>query len=242
MFEDSLLDYAGRMNTRKPYTVLISFVAQCLVTAILVLIPLIYTEALPRRELMTFLMAPPPPPPPPPPPAPAPKVRVIPKIAPKPQEMVQPKAIPKEVAILKEEPLPPPGPVGGVVGGIDSGFGGGGAGGVLGGIIAAPPPPPPPTPERIRVGGQVQPPRVTNNPSPIYPPLARQARIQGVVKLEGIIAKDGSVIELKVISGHPLLIQAAMNAVSNWRYEPTLLNGVPVEVITTIDVNFTMGR
>jgi protein TonB len=229
------------MKTKKPMTVVISFVGQSIITAILVLIPLIYTEALPRRELMTFLMAPPPPPPPPPPPAPPSPVRVVPRIQPRPQEMVQPKAIPREVAIIQEDPLPPPGPVGGVVGGIDSGLAGGAAGGVLGGIIAAPPPPPPPQ-ERIRVGGQVQAARVVNQPRPVYPPLARQARIQGTVRLEAVINQEGRVEELSVVSGHPLLIQAALDAVSQWQYQPTMLNGVAVEVITTIDVNFTMGR
>ncbi|MBI2818820.1 MAG: energy transducer TonB [Acidobacteria bacterium] len=242
MFEDSLLEYGDRMKTKKPMTVVLSFVLQCIIVAILVLIPLIYTEALPRRELMTFLMAPPPPPPPPPPPAPAPKV-VVRKIVQRPQEMVQPKAIPKQVAIIQEDPLPPPGPVGGVVGGIDGGFAGGGAGGVLGGIIAAPPPPPPPPPpERVRVGGQVQSAKLVNQARPVYPPLARQARIQGTVRLEAVINKQGQIEELTVVSGHPMLIQAALDAVAKWQYEPTMLNGVPVEVITTIDVNFTMGR
>jgi len=107
-----------------------------------------------------------------------------------------------------------------------------------------PVPPPPPqekVPERVRVGGQVQPPQLVNKTNPAYPPLARQARIQGTVKLEGVIGKDGTVQELKVVSGHPLLIQAALDAVRNWRYRPTMLNGQPVEVITTIDVNFTLG-
>lgn len=241
MFEDSLLDYGGRMHTKKPITVIVSFVVQSLVITVMVLIPLIYTEALPRRELMTFLMAPPPPPPPPPPPAPMPKVRIIPRVVQRPQEMVQPKAIPKQVAIIKEEPLPPPGPVSGVVGGTGGDFTGGAAGGLLGGIIAAPPPPPPPPQERIRVGGQVQQAKISNQTRPVYPPLARQARIQGTVRMEAIIGKDGSIQELKVISGHPLLIPAAQNAVQQWRYAPTMLNGVPVEVITTIEVNFTLG-
>jgi protein TonB len=221
-------------------TVVASFVVQTVVVGIMILIPLIYTEALPRHQLMTFLMAPPPPPPPPPPPAAAPKVRVIQRVVQQPQEMVQPRAIPKEVAIIKEDPLPPPGPVGGVVGGVAGGIPGGSVGGVLGGIIAAPPPPPPPQ-ERIRVGGQVQSAKIVSQPRPVYPPLARQARIQGTVRLEAVISKEGSVEELKVISGHPLLIQSALAAVQQWRYEPTLLNGVPVEVITTIDVNFTLG-
>jgi protein TonB len=167
-------------------------------------------------------------------------VRVIQRVVQQPQEMVQPRAIPKEVAIIKEDPLPPPGPVGGVVGGVAGGIPGGSVGGVLGGIIAAPPPPPPPQ-ERIRVGGQVQSAKIVSQPRPVYPPLARQARIQGTVRLEAVISKEGSVEELKVISGHPLLIQSALAAVQQWRYEPTLLNGVPVEVITTIDVNFTLG-
>src|SRR3990172_3189512 len=98
MFEDSLLEAGGRMATKKPLTVFISFVVQIIITGIMVLIPLIYTEALPRRELMTFLMAPPPPPPPPPPPAAAPKVRVVPRVVQQPQEMVQPKAIPWEAS------------------------------------------------------------------------------------------------------------------------------------------------
>jgi protein TonB len=155
--------------------------------------------------------------------------------------MVQPKAIPKQVAMLREDPAPPPGPVGGVVGGIDGGLAGGAAGGFLGGIIAAPPPPPPPPQERIRVGGQVQQAKLSNQARPVYPPLARQARIQGTVKLEAIIGKDGTIQELKVVSGHPLLIQSALDAVKQWHYQPTMLNGVPVEVITTIDVNFTLG-
>jgi len=240
MFEDSLLEYGGRLKTKKPLTVFASFVIQTVVVGIMVLIPLIYTEALPRHQLMSFLTAPPPPPPPPPPPATAPRVRVIPRVVQQPQEMVQPRAIPREVAIIREDPLPPPGPVGGVVGGVAGGIPGGSAGGMLGGMIALAPPPPPPQ-ERIRVGGQVQSAKLVNQARPTYPPLARQARIQGTVRLEAVISKGGAIEELKVVSGHPLLIQAAQAAVLQWRYEPTLLNGVPVEVITTIDVNFTLG-
>jgi len=78
-------------------------------------------------------------------------------------------------------------------------------------------------------------------PRPVYPPLARQARIQGTVKLEAVISKDGTIENLTVVSGHPLLIQSALDAVRRWRYQPTMLNGVPVEVVTTVDVNFTLG-
>ncbi len=250
MFEDSLLEYGGRGKTKKGWTVAFSFALQTVIVTVMILIPLIYTEALPSVGALTMLMAPPPPPPPPPPPAPA-VVRVQPRII-KPQEMVQPRAIPREVARIVEDPLPPPGPVGGVVGGVAGGIPGGSAGGILGGIIsAAPPPPPPPppppvavappAPERVRVGGQVQAARLTNQARPTYPPLARQARVQGTVRLEAIINRDGVIEELKVVSGHPLLVQAALDAVRQWRYQPTMLNGVAVEVITTIDVNFTLG-
>jgi len=87
----------------------------------------------------------------------------------------------------------------------------------------------------------VQSAKLMAQPKPVYPPLARQARIQGTVRLEAEISKDGTIENLKVISGHPLLIQAALDAVKQWRYQPTLLNGVAVEVVTTVDVNFTLG-
>jgi protein TonB len=111
---------------------------------------------------------------------------------------------------------------------------------------AAPPPPPPPpkavVPQRIRVGGNVQAANLINQVRPVYPPLAKQARISGVVELSAIIGKDGRVQDLKVVRGHPLLVQAALDAVKNWVYRPTLLNGEPVEVSTTIDVNFTLSQ
>jgi protein TonB len=122
-------------------------------------------------------------------------------------------------------------------------------GGILGGIpSAAPPPPPPkkeekaPTPQRIRVGGNVQAAMLVSQPKPIYPPLAKQARISGTVELSAVIGKDGRVANLSVIKGHPLLVQAALDAVKNWIYKPTLLNGEPVEVSTTIDVNVTLAQ
>jgi len=98
------------------------------------------------------------------------------------------------------------------------------------------------TPQRIRVGGNVQAANLINQVRPIYPPLAKQARISGTVELSAIIGKDGRVQDLKVVRGHPLLVQAALDAVKNWIYKPTLLNGEPVEVSTTIDVNFTLAQ
>jgi len=157
--------------------------------------------------------------------------------------MMTPTAIPKQVSMIKEEDLPPDVSVG-VVGGVPGGVPGGQAGGVLGGIIGgigANLPPPPKAPQRIRVGGQVQNARLISQPRPIYPPLAKQARIQGTVHLRAIIAKDGTIQQLEVLSGHPLLVQAAVDAAKQWRYQPTLLNGEPVEVETTIVVVFILS-
>jgi TonB family protein len=97
-------------------------------------------------------------------------------------------------------------------------------------------------PGRIRVGGGVQQSKLLSQPVPVYPPDAKLARIQGVVKLSAIISKDGTMQHLEVISGHPLLIPAALEAVRQWVYQPTLLNGEPVEVVTEIDVNFTLSQ
>ena len=95
---------------------------------------------------------------------------------------------------------------------------------------------------RIRVGGAVESAKLVYQEKPEYPQLARMARIQGTVRMETIIDKDGTVEDVKVISGHPLLIESALMAVSRWRYQPTLLNGQPVEVLTEVDVNFTLAQ
>jgi TonB family protein len=102
---------------------------------------------------------------------------------------------------------------------------------------------PPPTGDtkRITIGGNVQQAKLVRQPRPEYPPLAKQARIQGVVQLQVVIAADGTVKDIAVISGHPLLVPAALDAVKQWQYQPTLLNGQPVEVLTQVDVNFTLS-
>jgi protein TonB len=253
MFEQSLVD--GQGQTNKPWTVFVSFISQILLTGVLILIPLIYTDTLPKAQLTSFLVAPPPPPPPPPPPQPMPEVKIV-KVIPKQFDagrLTAPKQIPKDIAMIKEEELPPSMPAVGVVGGVPGGVPGGTPGGVIGGIIgavpaAAPPPPPPPvkkeekppTPQRIRVGGNVQSAKLVRQPKPVYPPLAKQARIQGTVRFQAIIGKDGTIQNLQLVSGHPLLVPSATEAVKQWVYQPTLLNGEPVEVVTQIDVNFTL--
>ena len=251
MFEQTFVEGTGK--TKRGWTVILSFIIQCLFVGVMILIPLIYTDTLPKATLTSFLVAPPPPPPPPPPPQPVAQVKVV-KVVPRQFDagrLMAPKSIPKEIALIKEEDLPPPSAAGGVVGGVPGGVPGGVGGGVIGGIIgsvpSAAPPPPPPVKEvkqvqRIRVGGNVQAANLIRKITPQYPPLAKQARVQGTVRFQAIIGKDGTIQNLQLISGHPLLVPAATDAVKQWLYKPTLLNGEPVEVVTQIDVNFTLSQ
>jgi protein TonB len=243
-----LIYSAAKTDNWKRATIPIAYILEVILVGVMVLVPLIYTEALPKAQLMTFLVAPPPPPPPPPPPAAAPPVRVQRRVTAE-DIMRAPTVIPKTIAQIKDEPEPvQTGPAVGVVGGVPGGMPGGTPGGVLGSIItgaaAAPPPPPPQatTPRRVRVGGQVDAAKLIFGPRPEYPPLAKMARIQGKVVLEAIISRDGTIQDLKVVSGHPLLVKSALEAVQRWRYQPTLLNGEPVEVITEVEVNFTLAE
>lgn len=244
MFEEMVVSSPNTKRTNKPWTVIVSMVAQVTFLSVLILIPLIYTEALPKAMLSTMLVAPPPPPPPPPPPVAAQVVKIKPQVhLMDAGKLVAPKVIPKDVKIIKEEAEPDPGAMG-MAGGVPGGVAGGSMGGVIGGVIGgsgSAPPPPKPTQSRIRQGGAVTAASLVNRVNPVYPPLARQTRISGTVRLHAIISKDGSVQQLEVISGHPLLVQSALDAVRQWRYRPTLLNGEPVEVDTTIDVIFSLN-
>lgn len=240
MFDDLVLSGTPK-KTNKPWTVALSAIIQVLIVGVMILIPLIYTEALPKAMLTTFLVAPPPPPPPPPPPAAVvhikPQVHLIQQ-----GKMMAPTVIPKKVEIIKEDAAPD---VGGVSGGVIGGVAGGSAGGVLGGIIgstgAGLPPPPKAQPSRIHVGGQVQAASLLHQVMPIYPAIAKTAHVSGTVILHAIIGKDGAIQDLTYMSGPPLLMRNAMDAVRQWRYKPTLLNGEPVEVDTTISVVFSLG-
>ena len=246
MFEEMVISSPNPKKTNKTWTVMLSMAIQCVFLLILILIPLIYTEALPKAMMATMLTAPPPPPPPPPPPAAVQVVKVKPQVhLMDAGKLVAPKVIPKDVKIIKEEAEPDmsAGMSGGVPGGVAGGSMGGVLGGVIGGVASsAPPPPKPKQSGPLRVGGNVQSARIINRIQPVYPPLARQTRISGTVRLHAIIGKDGTIQQLEVMSGHPLLQQAALDAVRQWRYQPTLLNGDPVEVDTTIDVIFSLNQ
>src|SRR5712675_1697442 len=236
MFEDSLIESGNKLKTKRLTTSIVSFFGQFLLLGILILIPLIYTEALPKTQLMTFLVAPPPPPPPPPPPAAV--VKVV-KIQ---SDLVNgqlrtPTKIPEKVQMIKEEEAPPA-MAGGVMGGVP----GGSMGGVIGGMINSTANiPKVATPQRVRVSSGVSQGLLIKRVQPNYPPLARQARIQGTVVLQAEISKEGTIQNLQLISGHPMLAPAAIEAVKQWRYKPYLLNGEPVAVDTQVQVNFTLS-
>ena len=249
MFEDSLLESGGRnskLHRRGPWATLLSFLIQIALVGVLVLIPLIYTEALPKQQLMGYLVAPPPPPPPPPPPAAVQVVKVV-KVQTEIDngQLKAPTAIPKKIQMIKEDEAPPStgGVMGGVVGGVPGGQAGGVVGGVLGSIVNAAPTAVPKvaTPQRVKVSAGVTSGLLIRKITPTYPPLAKQARIQGSVVLQAVIGKDGTIQNLRAVSGHPMLIQSAIDAVRQWKYKPYFLNGEPVEVDTQVTVNFTLA-
>jgi protein TonB len=158
-----------------------------------------------------------------------------------------PTRIPANVQIIKEEEVPPPMPgAGGVVGGVPGGIPGGQLGGVIGGIVSATsnlaylPKLQPVVPQRIRISQGVTSGMLIHKIQPPYPLLAKSARIQGNVVLKAVIDREGNIQDLQLVSGHPMLVPAAIETVKQWHYRPYLLNGQPVEVETTITVIFTL--
>jgi len=244
MFEDSLIESGGRLKTKRGRTSAVAFLLEAVIVGFMILVPLIFTEALPRTQLMTFLVAPPPPPPPPPPAAAPVHVQKVIQTDIVNGELRTPTRIPKAVKMIQEDEAPPPVMASaGVVGGVPGGVPGGQMGGVIGGIINSTPVAVPKiaTPQRVRVSSGVSQGLLVRRVNPTYPPLARQARIQGVVVLQAQISKGGDIENLQLISGHPMLAPAAIEAVKQWKYKPYLLNGEPVEVDTQVQVNFTLS-
>jgi periplasmic protein TonB len=242
LFEDLIDSDRVTHKTQQSKAIPVSVLLHSAAAVLLVVLPILAGDQLPEpasavKAFFVEPMAAPPPPPPPPPPAP--RAAVAPRTAPKPvvQEnaFVAPVEVPQE--IRPEEGLDL-GVEGGVAGGVEGGVPGGVVGGVVGGLPDAPPPPPQ---QAVRVGGQVKEPRKLKNVAPVYPDIAKQARVQGVVILECTISPQGKVTDVKVLRGIPLLDQAAVEAVRQWVYTPTLLNGVPVPVIMTVTVNFKLS-
>jgi len=252
LFADSLLDMAKSQRRRRTFATFFSFTLQGLLIGTLLIVPLMFTEALPKQQLLTFLVAPPPPPPPPPPAAEAAvkAVRQVQSDVLSSGQLRTPTRIPEKVEMIREEEAPPPLPsTGGVVGGVPGGVPGGQLGGVIGGIISqsssltAVPKLAVPTPlKRIRVSQGVTKGLLIQKTEPKYPKLALQARIHGLVVLRAIMGKEGNIKELEIVSGHPILAPSAIEAVRQWHYRPFLLNGEPVEVETTVTVTFQISQ
>ncbi len=248
IFSDSLLRYEGQKG-RQTWATLASFILQCVMLGVLLLLPLYFTEGLPKSQLLTFLVAPPPPPPPPPPAAQQP-ARIMKQIQSdllSGGELRTPTRIPLKVQMIKEEEAPPPMPGGGgVLGGVPGGIPGGQLGGVIGGIVSSTsslksvPKLQPVLPQRIRISQGVTKGLLVHKVEPPYPVLAKSARIQREVVLKAIIDKEGNIQDLQLVSGHPMLVSAAIDAVRQWHYRPYLLNGQPVEVETTVTVIFSL--
>jgi protein TonB len=239
-------------RTQKPWTVVVSFIGQVALIGLAILVPLVETERLPHGHSLGDLFLPPEPP------------RALPRQAAQapvkqaatvPFQMerrmlVLPAAIPEKAAIIQDPEFEPA--VGAGVG-VPGGFGdspGSGSGVIDSLVRSMPPAAPPPQPvareapkpiKRIVVGGNVQKGKMLSGPLPIYPPLARQARVAGTVRLQAVISREGAILDLRTVSGHPLLIPAALAAVQHWVFSPTYLNGEAVEVATQIDVNFTLN-
>ena len=242
LFSDSFLEPTGLDRRRRAGTALFSVIVQSIIVLVLILLPLWFTDVLPTQQLTTFLVAPPPPPPPPPPAAPMRAVERVSQIIN--GQLLTPSKIPKKVQMIKEEEAPPPamGVMGGVVGGVP----GGQSGGVIGSLIAAtnhgPAPAVTEIPKRLKVSQGVSLGLLENRVEPVYPIIAQKSRVQGTVTLRAIIATNGSIANLQLVEGHPFLVSAAIDAVRQRRYRPYMLSGVPVEVETTIFVNFHLDH
>ena len=250
MFQDCLVE--GQVKTNRSWTVFVSFGLQIALIGGGVVVPLLHPEMLPKTTLLSILVTPTPPAPLPPPP---PKAETVPAHRATPHQPIDvyttPRAIPQTVAMIDDKELPQAA-TGGVQGGVPGGIPGGPPGGVFGSL---PPssgggtPPPPVAPASVKsvrtaplpVGGNVQAAKLIYQPKPLYPTLARAARVSGVVRFTAIIGREGAIENLTLISGPALLVVAAQDAVKQWRYKPTLLNNEPVEVVTQIDVIFTLS-
>jgi periplasmic protein TonB len=240
MFSELVVSAVRPGGQRRSWALVVSAAVQMACLLVLILIPLIYTQALPKAILKTVLVS-------------------IPGFAPQPAApvapvrsasrsvrllnhdvLMAPTSIPRRVGIIVEPEVPPEEPAEGPLvsgSGVD-----------LLNMAPVPadrvsrPAAPPGVPQRVPVTSTIEAAKLISRVQPVYPTIAIQARIQGNVVLHAIISKDGAVSELQVLSGHPLLVNAALEAVRQWRYSPTLLSGQPVEVETTITVTFVLGQ
>jgi protein TonB len=231
---------------KRPLDLLVSLMVHDAVLSILLLVPLYFNAGLDlHRSVATFLVAPlPPSAAPPPPPTPVARApRTPPKQIVRAGQLTAPTFVPKKVAYTADDAPPPDQQwAGGVVGGMSGEMGGAPIATLLNVSVSNDPAPPKPItsePKRpIRLGSGLKPPQLIFSPPPDYPVLAKEAHIAGTVVIEAIIDEHGNVTEARAISGHPLLVQAALKAVSRRRYEPTILDGEPTPIELTVEVSF----
>jgi len=235
---------------RSPLEWLAATGVHIVIIAALIIVPLYTTGTiqLPSYDDTPLLVPPAAPPPPPPATGRAVTPHITskrPNLTYKLGKVTAPTSIPKTVSVDNAAAEPD---LGGVVDGVPGGVPGGQLGGSLGGVLggtgtSAPPPPPRAAARRIvRVGSNLKAPQQTYSVQPDYPVLAKQEHISGTVVVDAVIDEHGNVVQAHVVRGHPLLITAALNAVLQWKYEPTLLNGTPIAVEMEVNVNFKLGN
>ena len=247
VFAEALLEHSTTRQRRSPRDLAVSFFIHFAILLLLLFLPLYFSQGIDMKRLeTTLLVAPMPPmaPAPPPPPSAARVVRVAPKVF-TPGKLTAPTFIPKVVPTVSSDAAPPEVAFTGAMGAVPGGVPGGQIGGITGGMpsVAAPIAAAPAFegPKRpVRIGGDVNPPRLIYGPAAVYPILASQSHVHGMVVIDAIIDEHGNVVQEKVISGHPLLIQAALKAVSERKYAPTVLDGEPTPVDLRVEVNFQM--
>ena len=237
MFEDSLVESSGKLAARHPFATVVSFAGQIIALSALLLLSLLYTETLPTQRWINVLQAPPPPPS-----APAPRSVAIAsnRSGAVSDALVVPSEIPKSIGMVRTERTAPGTPPSGIAGDILGSVPENSIGIVNSLLRPATPVLPRLAPQKVRVSSGVAEGMLIHQVKPPYPVAAKMARVEGSVALQAVIGKDGSIQNLRVISGHPLLTSAALEAVKQWRYKPYYLNGEPVEVETQIVVNFLL--
>jgi periplasmic protein TonB len=249
VFLNALLEMPTTHQTRRsPLKWLSAMGLHIVIVAALIIVPLYTTGTIHLNEYHEIpVVAPPPPLAPPPAPAGGavaphithPKAKLNYTL----QKLTAPTAIPKSVSSGSDNVGETAPDLGGVPGGVPGGVIGGVVGGVIGGTGTTAPPPPAARPVQkvVRVGGNVKAPRQTYSVNPAYPSVAREAHIGGMVVVDAVIDEHGNVVQARVLSGHPLLIDAALKAVLQWKYEPTTLNGQPVSVELQVQVHFNLN-
>ena len=249
MFEQ-LIESSTHRERRGRSLVLMSLMIHLIILGVLMVVPLVYYQGLPeyqwirKQEFLTKIAVPEPP-------------KLEPVVTRKrvqvvkldPAKFVAPTEVPREIPVPLDD-IPEFSSLNGIIGesprGVAGGIPGGIPGGLIGGVIGAPPtdaPAPAPLPTKkkpIRIGGNVQASRLVYRVEPEYPELAKRARVSGLVVMQVIVNEGGAVEEVKIVRGHPLLNDAALRAVRQWRYSPYLLNGEPIPVTATVTVNFVL--